>query len=442
MKNSSRLLSVLIFAIFMTSSIAISGVLHAGTGSSDSPSGRAAKPFSTQYYPVRLVEHGLPQYTEWYIYVSKNGNSVSSKPANTNRQTITFYEAPGNYSFYVSTNSGYVTQRANIMATVVHSLVVINLTFVREFNVTIHERGLPTSAVWDFSIGANNTNLRGTGDYIAGNNSSYSVYLFNGSYTLSATDVVNPGLSFNGGKMPFRVEGSKLSLTVDFYRVDLTENGIYPFHGWGLRDIYSVQTSNGTLHTVSRLYPGKVHSMILYLPNGSYDLHPVSEGYYYHGGRNITVSGSDMNSVIHFQKGYNVTFVEHGLPTSPAVAWSVSGFPTAYGSNTFHQVNGLSVSYLVPNGTYLYNIPREQLTKNYNGVLYQLTVAPEKTNYAFTVNGSNTTVNIYYKVTAKEIRGRFSYNADQPLFFISVIVFAFGLTFAANMYSFRKRRNR
>jgi phosphoesterase family protein/carboxypeptidase family protein/fibronectin type III domain protein len=137
--------------------------------------------------PVTFTETGLPPGASWSVTL--NGSEQGST-----RDTITFSEPNGTYSYDVGPPTGYGTNPSNGTLTVAGTPVSVNLAFQAVYPVTFTETGLPNATDWAleltgdssevilFSPLASTFSVRGSGD---SSNLQFSVS--NGSYTYSGS---------------------------------------------------------------------------------------------------------------------------------------------------------------------------------------------------------------------------------------------------------------
>ena len=240
------------------------------------------------------------------------------------------------------------------------------------YNVTFNETGLPTGTNWTVSVfwhgGWMHFPLRGHHETTNGTTLVFA--LPNGTYRF----LVHPVAGFvvtGGGHGVVRVAGaSPATVNVTFvrlttYAVTFSESGLASGTTWSVRvvppwarcsygDDHGSVTGNGT-------------SLTLSLPNGTYAFHvaPVP-GYEVtaNGSGRFNVSGGSPATIqVTFVRltSYTVTFHETGLPGG--TNWSVVvgalpgwGGSAAPGVEAFATSNTSTITFQLPNGTYLFHV--------------------------------------------------------------------------------------
>ncbi len=391
-----RLLTVLLlFAVIsmLPSAMMIHGLEdHSVAKSPQSAGSLNAGTATTLYYPVRLVEHGLPRYWFWYAEIGPENGSSYGSFSPTDAKTMTYYEPPGNYSLDVwSYGFNYVAQNATYDAQVVNSLVIVNVSFIEQYNITVFEKGLPNGTSWELNLVANSKYSPSYSSSTPPFRDNLSVWVPNGTYTLQVGQMKNYLLTPFHFTTKVTVNGSNLNYTVPFNEVNIAESGLAENTSWGL---YGSGAEGGYIEN-----PTANESIDVYLPAGNIKLWLVADGYYSQP-LNFTnnVTGESINAT--FEKGYSVTFIEHGLPDIANNSWYVKGFREAFhGGNSF--VYGSNAStFLVPNGTYMYNVSLGNGAWDINGYLYRANITENTTGNSFSVNGNNVTVNVYFNFEA------------------------------------------
>jgi len=194
--------------------------------------------------------------------------------------------------------------------------------------------------------------------------SSYSVYLPNGSYAYSASA---SGYSTSYGS--FTVNGTKLSISIVFKKI---EYSIF-FVEYGLpREMSWSVTFNGIMEQSSS------NDIIFSEPNGTYFFN-VSETNGYGPSPSsgyINVSGVNITENIYFMKLYAVTFIESGLGSWP---WYLNISRVAFSGPIYQS----SYSVYLPNGSYAYSASASGYSTSYG---------------SFTVNGTNKTLKIEFSM--------------------------------------------
>ncbi|MGC8709912.1 MAG: hypothetical protein ACP5RL_06440 [Thermoplasmata archaeon] len=163
------------------------------------------------------------------------------------------------------------------------------------------------------------------------------------------------------------------------YPVSFTESGLPSGSNWFI----NLSSGQGFYSNTSRIYFSEVNGTYVYYASNSTVYIPSP------GKGNMTVSGSGLNFTIKYGKGYNVNFVESGLPYG--TLWFVnltSGESFSSKTNTISLMEG--------NGTYNYSVAT--VNKEYSA---------NNSSGSFSVNGKeiNVTITFYlvsYKITFTE----------------------------------------
>lgn len=345
----------------------------------------SSRPDSSHYYPIRLVEHGLPQYWYWYAEIGPANGSSYSGYFSTDKETMTYYEPPGNYSFLVDAfGFNYTTPEPYYYANIVNSTVIVNIYFIEQFNITVFEKGLEDGTQWELNLVQNNYYQTSFSASTPPFRNNLSVWVENGTYTLQVGEMNHYSLLAYHTSMVIEVNGSNIQENVTFHSVNITVKGLDRNVSWGFPEGQSsieLLTKNGSLN--------------LFIPNGNYSFHPVAAGYY---SQTIAFSVKNIpsNVTVDFERGYKVTFIEHGLPDIQKNTWSVSGFKIAFDGKIYNISTPADESFLVPNGTYLFNATQGKLYWNINQSNYLVNITVTNSPSSFAVDGSNVTVNIYF----------------------------------------------
>gem|GEM_PF-751184 len=179
----------------------------------------------------------------------------------------------------------------------------------------------------------------------------------NSNYTLFVYSINNAGVAEN--QTPFQF------ITPSGYKVVFIEKGLPPGTLWFI-------SINGTLHHF-------VNSTVtLYFSNGSYTFNilPI-EGYSVNpSSGSFTINGNNLTITIDFQKLFNVTFVEKGLPNGTLWKVTLNGITMNSTTNT--------ILFSLPNGTYSYSIP------NVSGLV------ANPSSGTIVVSGNNVTITVQF----------------------------------------------
>ncbi|MEM3676031.1 MAG: protease pro-enzyme activation domain-containing protein [Thermoplasmataceae archaeon] len=269
-----------------------------------------------------------------------------------------FYPVPYGRNHVYTAHYGYdlLTGMGSIDA---YDFAVDSITKLYAVNFT--ESGLPSGSKWNVSVGyVSNTS----------SNSSITFHLANGTYEFYISDSGRFAPSPQYGS--FTVSGKNLSIQVTFkygYVAQFNETGLPAGMAW------SLVTNNGS-------YKGQASTdkLIMILPNGTYNYHPIAGDPNYVGENgSVTVNGSQIYHNVTFKLGrFNVTFVETGLPQG--YVWNV----TASNSTASVTVssNNTTLNFYLYGGTYQFQV---NYSKNY---------VPNQTFIILNTNGMDQVVNI------------------------------------------------
>ncbi len=275
--------------------------------------------------------HALPTGTTWDVTL--NGTTHSSS---TTR--ITFAGIPnGSYPFQVGAVPGFTASPSSGTiqvqgAAVNESIAWTALTYL----VTVQETGFgATPPEWWFNV----TSPGGSSHSSTG--TSLSLSLPNGTYTyvLTSTDARWAPVPYGG---TFTVNGAPMIVNVTFVEqnqsVTFVESNLPSGTEWW------VNVSGGFSNSSS------VGSVGYQLPNGTYTYTATSANRTWWAPEgNFTVDGAPLTISVNFSNVlYLVSFNETGLASG--TVWSVTLAGVTGGST------GPSVSFMVPNGTYNYQV--------------------------------------------------------------------------------------
>lgn len=332
--------------------------------------------FQLATYPITFEGLGLPAGIQWNL-------SIEGKTYQSTSDKITLSLPNGSYTYGVEKVSGYHPVNQTGKLTVLGGGLTVKIEFTGDtYPVTIFEYNLPSGTQWwiNFTNGQSYTT----------NADSVTFALPNGTYYFSLQDSNKSFVSQNSyshtGFYELIVDayysGYSLQYYVSFtpmyYKVTLHTIGLKPGTTWGARTnstniiIYSNRTDasvlllNGTYHL--KLF---TYGFGFIYPNGD----PYTEPWV-----NFTVDGSNITINATFQRYYQITFVEKGLPYQDSWQMNVSAYFIQYDyeSPSFANISEL-------NGTYRYEVPN----------LYPyFAVDP---NGSFTVDGSNITIDIIFE---------------------------------------------
>ena len=393
-----------------------------------------------QQYTIKLIEHGLPPGMLWYSYIGPaNGSYYGGKAKTSIGSTITYYEYAGSYSFSLGANGPYLAEQGNIYVTITDYPVTVNITFVEQFNVSVNEKGLPQGFPWGFTLKDITNKSNNGGVSTPPFRETLSEFVSNGTYSLNAGTYLDPVDSILGMVSNITVNGSPVNINLTFYRVNITREDLKNGTEWGIPYSYATGYPNGTTINYSGYHPGKNSSLILYLPNASYSIHPVALDYY-SPTMNFVLNGKGLNLSEMFQRGYNVTFVEEGKAATLGLPWMVGGFPVIYDETPYAMTAFVAETFQVPNGTFDFNASVSGDYVTINKTLYEVQGTLENSNTTFAVQGNNTTIYLNFNLTLYKQPGNSSGGilSNSALYYLLTLV-AIVITAAAVLLYYTKR---
>lgn len=383
------LISLVLFLIVLLSGFAAAAHTYLPGKPADVSSSADYASSNTLYYPITIVEHGLPSSLYWNAEIGPaNGTSYGSF-FSTHQPTITYYEPSGNYSLMVwATVPNYASQNFYSVK-VASSRAYLNVTFTEQYNFTVFEKGLPNGTSWGFNliplVQYPPTYSASTPPFMK----SMWIWVPNGTYTLQVGQVVNSLVTPFAYNTKVTVNGSNVNFTIPFNGVNITETGLGSNTSWGLL----ISGDLGS-HIAD---PTTNRSVFEYLPAGDIRLQMAADGYY-SSPLNFSNNAPNGTAVVHFDKGYGVKFVENGLPDIANNSWYVKGFRTAFQGGNSYVIGNDSTTVLVPNGTYHYNASIGNQAWDINGTLYTVNITWNSSDNTFYVRGGNSTVYVYFTV--------------------------------------------
>lgn len=208
---------------------------------------------STNKYPVRFEEYGLPYNTTWSVTL--NGITLSSQ-----NSTITFLETNGTYSFQVGVPVGYKASPSSGTVDVNGQSVTINVYFTRPlYNVVFIEKNLPNNETWGVIF---------NGTEKTSNSSSISFLVPNGSYEFRIIGPSNYSASPSSGNIT--VSGSNFTQTIYFSlkyaTIIFIVSGLPSNSSWSVNFAGTVKSSTSNIITFN-VTPGTYNYSVM-LPNG------------------------------------------------------------------------------------------------------------------------------------------------------------------------------
>jgi Divergent InlB B-repeat domain len=362
--------------------------LESGANEWERISGPATIPVSITGRPTSVT---IPFETQWRVDIDATptiGGSTSSNGVWATEGEpfdLTATPAPGwFFDRWFGWGNGSIsnTTRSEISVVPTGGHINENATFVRGYNVTFYETGLPLGLNWSVSLTGHltsNTTKKTTAQQVLTFDAANGTWGYNITPPPDYT-ALPPAGSVN-------ISGGPVSVTIAFgpgrpppptYPVELTEKGLPNGTDWSI----SVRAGSP--------YPSNGQSSILlYEPNGTYGFtvgyvpgyhpNPLRDAFYVNG---TNVSAPLIVYLENHTTGptlYPVVWKETGLGTDPA--WSVD----VNGTGTIDS-NGSWVSTRLPNGTYSYFIPETD------------SAIPESDEGAVFVNGSGATIDVVFQI--------------------------------------------
>ena len=189
---------------------------------------------------------------------------------------------------------------------------------------------------------------------------------FNGSITLFKNSTL---LTFEPGSNMGFGRSHSISVSIAYYKVDLTESGLPSGATWYV-NITGGKSFSSTNSTISFVDPNGTYSYTVATTDKEYAPSPSSGS--------LTVNGASVSKSVTFSKvTYTVTFTESGLPSG--TSWYVN----LSNGQTFKSTTS-TLSFSEPNGTYSYTV----------GAISGYTVS--SSTGSVTVNGANLTKTITF----------------------------------------------
>ena len=366
-----------------------------------------------QNFTITFQESGLPNGTFWSVGLSGGYGGgwpspfVGTSPLcdqfgwnGSTNSSIGFSVPDGTYSFQVGTAGGNGSatvfvpspQMGNVTVNGTNVTVPVTFTPLVLYNVTFDETGLPSGTFW--SVGLFNASVGGA--WNGSSNASVNFTLPDGVYGFWIGNATNGSTVYvpsptNGTVV---VNGSSVVVAVDFspvtlYNVTFVESGLPAGTNW---TVFLFNDSVGGLCNSSANA-----SLTFFIPNGSYNFSVgnVSNGTVVFvptpANGSLTVNGSGATVLVEFGAVQldNLTFNETGLPSG--TEWFVALYAPGEGWS-FNSSNTSNVSFLVPNGTYGFEIGIGWSSGGY----YNATPAVGTVN----VTATNVTVHVAFSFTS------------------------------------------
>jgi YVTN family beta-propeller protein len=275
-------------------------------------------------FPVSFAESGLPVGTNWSVSVNRTYDNASSSG------TLTLLLPNGTgYRFAAANLTDFVASPSAGTFNVTGGAVNLSIRFLRLFEVTFTEQGLPSGTTWKVSLNG------------SGRNASTDSLRFNetnGTYKWTIGPIAGYTTNWSGVAT---VNGTAVGINVTFTQVDYTvifnESGLPTGTNWTVKFGSTTESTVGT-------------GISFTAPNGTYawSIVPVP-GFTTRWSGSSVLSGRDIVVNVTFAPfRFPVSFAETGLPAG--TSWTVSLDGNATTST------GATVSFDVPNGTYVWSI--------------------------------------------------------------------------------------
>lgn len=191
---------------------------------------------------VIFSESGLPSGTLWSVTL--NGDSQSS----TSR-VIEFPVSNGSYLYRIQNVSGFQASPSYENIEVRGSNVSITVAFLRLYEISVVESGLPPGTVWNVTLNGQN---------FTSYNSSIDFQLTNGTYTYSVQSV--EGFNCTSPNGTFVVSGEGRSVNLNFVLM-------VPFT---FIELGLPSRAHWSVYIGGKFYNSSSSFISIYLPNGSY----------------------------------------------------------------------------------------------------------------------------------------------------------------------------
>ncbi len=309
---------------------------------------------------------GLPTSVVWTLEV--NGNSTIH-----NVDSFSINLPAGNYTYMVNA-SEFVANKPAGSFNISTSNITIDIVFSAstKYSVEFQESGLSSGQQWNVSLNGVTNESTGT---------SIQFYESNGNYTFvvqaPAGYTVNPSsgtikVSSGNENIALYFQKTASNSRITKYSVMFIESGLPSGAPWSL-------TFNGSIYSTSTT---SIYDLVL---NGTYTFNITSVSGYEISppSGSVVISGQDEIVGITFQKvavssktGYNITFIESGLPQGESWQITFNGQPL---SST-----GTAITVSEFNGTYSYTI----------GSISGYSISPD--SGLITINGHNVIIGVNF----------------------------------------------
>lgn len=329
-------------------------------------------------YNVTFNETGLAPASPWNVTIS--GHSYSSST-----QYINLSLTNGTYHFNVPTVGNMVANPVAGTFNVTGKPVVVNLSFVRGYEVNFTEHNLINGTQW----------LINAWNYSVSSSHQKMTLIFpNGTFVYHAISL-DP--NYRGYYGNFTVNGTGVNVSFNFtlgiFNVTFIETGLPVGQEWKVQLPNETKTSTGNT-TIFTLFGGYYTFNIL--PAGRYISNNTVVS--------LNTNGENQTVYLNFSYGYFITFVESGLPSGSM--WEVNI------NNYVLKTTNTTISIEVQNGTYHYVA---------SAVLGNKTLIGSDN---VTVKGSNQTVTLIFQKIRSQAGTEILYAALAAL---GIVMFIVGL---------------
>ncbi len=282
---------------------------------------------ASSQYNVTFTEKGLPSGTNWTaVLAGTHHHSVTNQ--------ISVPQGNGTYNWSIPALPGWAPNNGSGTLKVVGFPVFINVTFLRAWNVTIAETGLPAATAWTIQL--NGTNRTTTGPslgYILSN----GTYVFNVRTPLAGATGVQYVAAV--GTYTVTVKGASINRTDAFTTQFFLTTAASPVNG-------------GAVTPVSGWYANQTHVLLGETTNaGNRFLGWTGTGPGNYTGASTAptiIMAAPISEVGDFARVYNVTFTESGLVTGSSWSVTLGGTPQSSTSST--------IVFVEPNGSYTFTV--------------------------------------------------------------------------------------
>ncbi len=322
-RSLRRWAAVALVASFLLSTLLAFAVVPApASGAATVPSG-----LKVLQYNVTFTEKGLPSGTNWTAVLAGTHHHST-----TNQ--ITVPQGNGTYNWSILALPGWAPNNGSGTLKVVGFPVFINVTFLRAWNVTIAETGLPVATAWTIQLnGTNRTTTNPSLGYILSN----ATYVFNVRTPLPGATGVEYVAAV--GTYTITVKGASVNRTDTFTTQFFLTTAASPVSG-------------GAVTPPSGWYVNGTHVSLGETTNAGYRFlgwTGTGVGNYTGASTAPTITmAAPISEVADFASVYSVTFTESGLVAGSSWSVTLGGTPQ---SST-----GSTIVFSEPNGSYSFTV--------------------------------------------------------------------------------------